>query len=262
MSDTKPVFKKPYAHSVIVPRTTLALLADAKSDVNFSGYQDLKLKGSVVLQLEATAKLFMAEGKGDVARWMDLSIGLGVANIVPASPNAPVARTGSDGKPLLQQVQVGGIDYPIVEKAELLLQESNINDMCYSGKKRGATVIMHDAGEYAIVVASGALDTAPWYGTDLVAITPIGGPKDPDGVKPLITNATLTAIPLWLVTPAELADVADPVNAGDGVFNGKTAGAMAVVDAPVPYIVVAIGPLPLDKWIPVSGALTGEVLPA
>lgn len=260
MSDTKPVLKAPYAHSVIVPRTTLALLADAKSDVNFSGYQDLKLLGSVVLQLEATAKLFMAEGMGDVARWMDLSAG--IANITPTGPNAAVARTGSDGKPLLQQVQVGGIDFPIVPLTELALQASNINDMCYSGKKRGAIVIAEAGGNYSIMVASGALDTAPWYDTALAATTPIGGPKAKDGVKPVITNATLTAIPLWLVTPAQLADIADPVNAGDYIAEGKVAGAMAVVDAAVPYIVVAVGPLPGDKWIPVSGALTGEVVPA
>lgn len=233
ISDGSPVFIAPFAHAVIAPLATSAQLADALGEFNYHGGEDVKRLGSVVLVTDSGAghALLMATAYENESVWMDLAA---VANITPTGAIADVGGPVSDRKPSFGSTNavLGSLDFPIYQLAEVESADEYINSNTQGGKQLGAAIIIEvSAGVYKLFIAQGSAEVDTWIGLDATVVTPttLTVEVPPHDKKPLVRSPQVAAVPFPVVANADLADVDNVINAGDGVYNGKEEGSMVVI---------------------------------
>lgn len=260
MSDSKPKFIEPFAHRTVFPIVTSADLADATSGVNTDLGGGVKARGSMVMAIVGAGRyVYAAEGPKPTDAWKRLDTG---ADVVPTgTPNA--GGIAGDVKPKYVQPIVGGLEMPIVQEADLIDQSHPVNRADLSGKRITAVVIVERAdGAWEWVTALGADDNSEWKG-NVNKYTPVGGSQPVDGHKPVAYGEYPVCPYLEVTVTAELADIDDVKNAGDGVYNGKVAGSL-ISNSTDATMRLAAGPLPSDPWVRIFNAddATGIINPA
>ena len=233
--DKKPTFGTPFAHTRIMPGGLTAELLDAMSFLNYSGHNILKHFGSCVFLAVGDPAItgytvVMATGDESVSQWQPLT-GTNLP-LTPAGYTGDVSRAGSDGKPVIKAVEIGGNNIPVIAQVDVINTLFYGNDKRYSGKKLGAAIIVAlTAGGFELAIASGNAITDTWVGIGGNVYTPVGGSVPVDGVKPRAIDIgnSITAVDFPVATRNALEDIGASINAGDGIFNGKRQGAFMVI---------------------------------
>jgi hypothetical protein len=256
MSDTKPKIIANFAHAVIAPQAEIGELAVATNKFNYTG-TGVKVLGSAVFGIitGTTRSMFMAKGDTPTSPWANL-IGTG-ADVTPSGSITSGSSAG-DVKPRAVAGQVGSTDFSIIPVADLANIGHHINYNEYSGKRYGAIVIAdRGAGVYELVVAQGDAPTDTWVGIT-TTVSPTGTAIPVAPVKPVSYNTIAVAIPVNVVTRAELDDIAAPVNAGDGTVSGKQARSLVYTDEG--ELRVATGSAANSTWVKALGTDTNDAI--